>query len=86
MQPAEREAFISSMVERLATRLKSDGRDLDGWIRLARAYKVLGREGDARAAIASARENFATDSASLGEIDKTEQSLGLGAKGETTPQ
>jgi cytochrome c-type biogenesis protein CcmH len=85
MSPADREAFITSMVDRLATRLKADGRDLAGWIRLARAYKVLGREDDARAAIASARENFSGDRASLDEIDKSEQSLGITGNGEAAP-
>lgn len=86
MSPAEREAFISSMVERLATRLKENGRDLDGWMRLARAYKVLGRDNDARAAIASARGSFAGDQAALSEIDKSEQSLGLRGEEPQTPQ
>jgi cytochrome c-type biogenesis protein CcmH len=86
MSPAEREAFIAGMVDRLAARLKENGRDLDGWIRLARAYKVLGREGDAHAAIASARENFAGDSSSLEAIDKNAESLGLVAKEPATPQ
>jgi cytochrome c-type biogenesis protein CcmH len=47
-------------------------------MRLARAYKVLGRDTDAVAAIASARQNFAGDQASLAEIAKSEKSLGLG--------
>ena len=81
------EAFINSMVDRLAARLKDNGKDLDGWMRLARAYKVLGREGDAVGAVASARQNFAGDQAALAEIDKSAASLGLAAKQEpVTPQ
>lgn len=80
MTPAERDAFITSMVDRLAARLKENGHDLEGWMRLARAYKVLGRDSDAQAAIARARASFAGDQAALAEIDKSEQSLGL--KGE----
>jgi cytochrome c-type biogenesis protein CcmH len=38
----DRRAMIRSMVERLATRLKAEPDDLDGWQRLARAYDVLG--------------------------------------------
>lgn len=87
MSPAEREAFITSMVDRLAARLKDNGKDLDGWMRLARAYKVLGREGDAVGAVASARQNFAGDQAALAEIEKSAASLGLAAKQEpVTPQ
>ena len=80
MSPAEREAFITSMVDRLAQRLAQDGKDLDGWLRLARAYTVLGRESDARGALASARTNFASETASLAEIDKAEENLGLKSK------
>lgn len=85
MSPAERDAFIGGMVDRLAARLKDNGKDLDGWIRLARAYKVLGRDGDAEGAIASARVNFAGDQASLDEIAKSAQSLGLAAQEPTNP-
>jgi cytochrome c-type biogenesis protein CcmH len=38
----DRNAFISSMVERLAARLEDEPDDLDGWLQLARAYTVLG--------------------------------------------
>lgn len=80
MTPAERDAFIAGMVDRLAARLKDNGKDLDGWIRLARAYKVLGRDDEARQAIADARRNFAGETAPLAEVEKAEESLGLGAK------
>lgn len=86
MSPAERDAFIQGMVDRLATRLKENGKDLAGWLRLARAYKVLGRDQDARAALESARANFAGDAASLEEIGKSEQDLGLAPKEQATPQ
>jgi cytochrome c-type biogenesis protein CcmH len=85
MSPAEREAFIQSMVERLAARLKDNGKDADGWIRLARAYKVLGRDQDAANALASARENFADDKTALDQIAKAEQSLDQIGK-EQSPQ
>jgi len=86
MAPAEREAFIAGMVDRLAERLKQNGKDLDGWMRLARAYKVLGRDGDAEEALASARANFAGDQASLGEIQRAAESLGLKTEERTIPQ
>jgi cytochrome c-type biogenesis protein CcmH len=75
MSPEQREAFILSMVNRLAARLRENGKDADGWIRLARAYKVLGRDQDAQNALASAREIFTGDTATLDEIAKAEQSL-----------
>lgn len=43
-------AQIQQMVERLATRLKSHPDDLEGWARLARSYKVLGRLEDSERA------------------------------------
>lgn len=54
MSPEEQQAFINGMVERLAERLKSAPDDLDGWIKLARAYGVLKRGDDAVAAWAKA--------------------------------
>lgn len=86
MSPAEREAFIAGMVDRLAARLKENGRDLDGWIRLANAYKVLGRHDDALGAIRSARESFADDRASLDRIDQSATRLGLDTEEPAKPQ
>jgi cytochrome c-type biogenesis protein CcmH len=54
MSDAERQAFIESMVAKLAERLKAEPDDLDGWMRLAKAYSVLGKREDARAAWAKA--------------------------------
>ena len=54
MTGEDRMAFIRSMVERLADRLKDEPNDLKGWQRLARAYQVLGEKEkaeDARARI-----------------------------------
>ncbi len=46
----DRSAFIRSMVARLASRLETEPDDLDGWMRLGRAYGVLGENDNARAA------------------------------------
>jgi cytochrome c-type biogenesis protein CcmH len=54
MSDAERQAFIESMVSKLADRLKTEPNDLEGWLRLAKAYSVLGKGNDARAAWAKA--------------------------------
>ena len=51
MTAEEREAFVRGMVERLAARLEHRPDDLDGWIRLGRAYLVLGRYDRARAVL-----------------------------------
>ena len=42
LSPEDRMAFIRSMVSGLAERLKEEPGDLDGWLRLGRAYVVLG--------------------------------------------
>jgi cytochrome c-type biogenesis protein CcmH len=77
MGPEARVAFVTRMVETLAERLKSNGKDLGGWLRLMRAYSVLGRKAEAAAALSEARRNFATDTASLAEIDALAKTLGL---------
>ncbi|MGR3755918.1 MAG: c-type cytochrome biogenesis protein CcmI [Tranquillimonas sp.] len=56
MTEEDRAAFIRSMVARLAARLEEDSGDLDGWMRLANAYKVLGETDKARDALGKARE------------------------------
>jgi cytochrome c-type biogenesis protein CcmH len=43
---------INQMVDRLAERLKTNPNDLEGWARLARAYKVQGRTAEAEQAYA----------------------------------
>ncbi len=54
MTEEERDAFIRSMVERLASRLESSPDDLDGWLRLANAYRVLGETDKAQDAYGQA--------------------------------
>lgn len=43
MSDDDRQAFILSMVARLANRLEQEPGDLDGWMRLGNAYSVLGQ-------------------------------------------
>jgi cytochrome c-type biogenesis protein CcmH len=54
MSPEQRQAFIESMVERLAARMKDEPENLEGWIKLANAYGVLEKREQARAAWAEA--------------------------------
>lgn len=42
MAPADRSAMVAGMVQRLADRLQHEPGDVDGWLRLGRAYGVLG--------------------------------------------
>jgi cytochrome c-type biogenesis protein CcmH len=79
LDPAQRAQMITQMVEGLAERLKENGNDLAGWLRLVRAYSVLDRKDDARAALAEARRNFTADANALAELSKLASSLGLGS-------
>jgi len=43
--------MIKAMVERLSERLKANGDDPDGWLRLVHSYNVLGDRDKAEAAV-----------------------------------
>ncbi|WP_045837876.1 c-type cytochrome biogenesis protein CcmI [Hyphomicrobium sp. 99] len=79
MSPAERQAFITRMVDNLAARLKSDGSDAEGWIKLIRAYQVLGRRDDAVKALTDARANLKGNQVGLAEVENLARQLGLGS-------
>jgi cytochrome c-type biogenesis protein CcmH len=68
MSPEERQAMIRSMVAGLAKKLQSTPGDVDGWLRLARAYGVLGERDKA----ADAYERAATLSPKNIEIKLSE--------------
>ena len=77
MTRQERAQMVENMVAGLAERLEADGNDLDGWLRLMRAYTVLGKSGEAEQAAASARENFKDDPGALERINSAARQLGL---------
>lgn len=79
MSPEEREAFITRMVDNLASRLKSDGSDAEGWVKLIRAYQVLGRRDDAVKALTDARANLKGNEVGLAKVDSLARQLGLGS-------
>lgn len=79
MAPEDRQVFIEDMVGRLAARLADDDQDLTGWLRLTNAYVMLGREDDARTALAQARAAFDGDDEALAELDRLAASLGIGS-------
>jgi len=69
MAPDDRAKMVRGMVDRLAERLARDGSDLDGWVRLVRAYEVLGEHDRARAAAADARRALAGEADKLRRLD-----------------
>ncbi len=56
MTAPQRAEMIGGMVDRLAERLKQNGDDVEGWLRLVRAYTVLGQADKAKQAIVNARQ------------------------------
>ena len=70
-------AMIRGMVERLAARLKENGADLDGWLKLIRSYAVLKETGKAQDAAATARAQFASQPQALDQIETLTRGLGL---------
>jgi cytochrome c-type biogenesis protein CcmH len=77
LSEGERQQMIRAMVERLAQRLKQDGSDGDGWLRLVRAYMVLGEPERARAAIVDARRALGEDPVNLRRVNDLVKELGL---------
>jgi cytochrome c-type biogenesis protein CcmH len=77
MPEAQRTAMIRGMVERLADRLRADGSDVEGWLRLVRAYAVLGDGDKAKAAAADAKRALADHPDEIKRIDDLVKGLGL---------
>ena len=78
MTPEERMAFIRSMVERLAGRLAEQPDDLDGWLRLTRAYGVLGERDKAGAALDQAARlaaDLPADAPERSAVERARKSL-----------
>jgi cytochrome c-type biogenesis protein CcmH len=77
MSEADRNAMIHGMVDRLASRLKQNGGDVEGWLRLVRAYMVMGDRDKAKSAQADAREAVANDAERLRQLNEGLKNLGL---------
>jgi cytochrome c-type biogenesis protein CcmH len=77
MNASDRDAMIRGMVERLATRLKQNGDDVEGWLRLVRAYLVMGDRDKALAAQTDARLAVANNAERLRQLNEGLKNLGL---------
>jgi cytochrome c-type biogenesis protein CcmH len=77
LAPDQQIAMIQTMVTRLADRLHQDGSDIDGWLRLVRAYMVMGDRDKALAAVGDARRALAGESEKLRKIEELVKGLGL---------
>ena len=78
MNEDDRGAMIHGMVDRLATRLKQNGDDVEGWLRLMRAYMVMGERDKAASALVEARQAVANDTERLRQLNEGVKNLGLG--------
>jgi cytochrome c-type biogenesis protein CcmH len=77
MNAEDRSAMVRGMVERLADRLQHDASDVDGWLRLVRAYTVMGDRGKALSAAADARKAIGHDADKLRRLDDLVKELRL---------
>ncbi|MEW5421375.1 c-type cytochrome biogenesis protein CcmI [Amorphus sp. 3PC139-8] len=77
MSDADRRAMVEGMVSRLATRLAEEGGSVDEWIRLMRAYQVIGQTDEAAQAARSAKAAYSDQPEAQARIEATERQLGL---------
>jgi cytochrome c-type biogenesis protein CcmH len=77
LRPEQRDQMIRGMVERLATRLHQDGSDVDGWIRLVRAYMVLGERQRARDAVSDAHHALDKEPDKIRRLEDGVKGFGL---------
>ncbi len=78
MTAEQQSQMIRGMVDQLATRLHQNGSDVDGWLRLLNAYKVLGEHAKAKAAVAEARAALANEPEKLRRLDTAVKDLQIG--------
>jgi cytochrome c-type biogenesis protein CcmH len=77
MPPDQQQAMIHRMVDKLEERLKTNGKDIEGWMRLVRSYRVLNEQNKAMVALTDARRNFAADPVATKQLDELARELGL---------
>jgi cytochrome c-type biogenesis protein CcmH len=69
--------MIERMVARLAQRMAENGSDVDGWLRLIKAYSVLGERDQALTTAVRARIALAGNNDNLRRIGELTKELGL---------
>jgi cytochrome c-type biogenesis protein CcmH len=75
--PAQQQAMIHAMVDRLAARLKAQPKDAAGWVELMRARMVLGDAAAAGGAYRDAVKAFAGDATERGRLAQAARQLGV---------
>jgi len=74
---------IALMVQRLSDRLRAHPDDPAGWMRLLKAYSVMGETAKANAALADARKALAGDASNLAALEAQARALQLEKSGDT---
>jgi len=77
MSDEERREMVRGMVARLADRLRDNGADVEGWLRLVRAYAVLGDRDKAKGAAADLRRALAGRPDEVKRVDELIKTLDL---------
>jgi cytochrome c-type biogenesis protein CcmH len=73
----DQQEMIKGMVERLATKMAANPNDLDGWMRLMRAYKVLNQPDKAKDAMTKALAAFSADQSGVDKLKAAATELGI---------
>lgn len=78
MTPQDQTAFIRTMVQQLADKMEANPNDVDGWLRLGRAYEVLEEPAKSKAAFGQAKRrleeilaNIPSDSPNRASLEST---------------
>ena len=79
MSESDRSAMIKGMVDRLAAKLDATPRNLDGWLQLMRARKVMGDLDGAKAALKKSLEVFADSPPDAEKLKSAAAELGVGS-------
>lgn len=77
MAPKDRQAMIEGMVASLEAKLKDDPNNIEGWLRLVRSYKVMGRDEQARDALAAGLKAFPADTGEGQRLTALAKELGV---------
>jgi cytochrome c-type biogenesis protein CcmH len=77
LSPADRDAMIRGMVDRLAQKLQASPRDVQGWIQLMRSHQVLGDTIAAKDALKQALGVFKDPGPDQDAIKSAAAQLGL---------
>ncbi|MDE2561564.1 MAG: hypothetical protein KGL48_04885 [Sphingomonadales bacterium] len=77
MSDGDRQNMINGMVDRLASQLKANPKDAEGWVRLMRSRMVLQQPDVAASDLATARKALAGDAAGLDKVGSAARQLGV---------